>query len=289
MNHKPPVGAPNGAPPELTEEQRQRFEALRARMEEEHRVRAALLPLFQAHEYRDGDFTMPYRFFAPENLEPGKQYPIVIFLHGLGESGTDNAAQVVNNEGAAIWVADQQAGGEPCFVLAPQCPDPNEPDPKPGEAPVRWTTPALTGVLAVLDALEKEYPIDPARRYVTGLSLGGYGSWMLNAMAPDKFAAVVSCCPACLAGGGIYQEGIERSLPALLHKPLWMFHAADDGMVPVEISRRMKLALEAAGEVRDRDFFYTEYPAELHYNHFCWGAAYGDPSLRRWLLAQRQG
>ena len=64
---------------------------------------------------------------------------------------------------------------------------------------------------------------------------------------------------------------------------------ADDGMVPVEISRRMKLALEAAGEVRDRDFFYTEYPAELHYNHFCWGAAYGDPSLRRWLLAQRQG
>ena len=78
MDHKPPVGAPNGAPPELTEEQRQRFEALRARMEEEHRVRAALLPLFQAHEYRDGDFTMPYRFFAPENLERGKQYPIVI-------------------------------------------------------------------------------------------------------------------------------------------------------------------------------------------------------------------
>ena len=277
-------------PRELTDEQKLAMEAMRARTQAEQQRRAERwLPRFHARVSHVDGIELPYRLYVPEKLKPQRRYPIVVFLHGIGECGTDNRAQIAANEGAVVWAEDQEAGGEPCFILAPQCPDPNEPAPKPGEAPVRWTTPPLTGVLAVLDALEKEYPIDPARRYVTGLSLGGYGSWMLNAMAPDKFAAVVSCCPACLAGGGIYQEGIERSLPALLHKPLWMFHAADDGMVPVEISRRMKLALEAAGEVRDRDFFYTEYPAELHYNHFCWGAAYGDPSLRRWLLAQRQG
>ena len=258
-----------------------------ARLKAEHDARAALLPYFQAHEMTHEGYTLPYRLYVPENLEEGKQYPIVLFLHGLGESGTDNESHIVNNEGAAIWVQDHLDGGEPRFVLAPQLPDPKDPDARPGEPGVRWTLKAQKAILALLDQLLEQYPIDACRQYITGLSLGGYGSWMLQTRS-TRFAAVVSCCPACLADGGIYYKGIADAAPALDDTALWMFHAADDAAVPVEISRLMKQELEINTHVCGRDFFYTEYPAELHYNHFCWGAAYANAEMRQWMFRQRK-
>lgn len=264
------------------------MEAMREQIAAEQESRRALLPLFQARVKRDGDYVLPYRLFVPKELETGKRYPIVVFLHGLGECGVDNASHIVNNEGAAVWVNDQLAGGEPRFVLAPQCPDPKEPKPLFGQPTVRWTTPALHAILALLEDLQSAYPIDEQRMYLTGLSLGGYGVWMLQCMSMGKFAAVVSCCPACLANGSVYTNGIADCAMTLDNTALWMFHAADDAAVPVEVSRAMKMELELNGHVCGRDFRYTEYPAELGYNHGCWVAAYADEEMRKWMFAQRK-
>ena len=259
-----------------------------ARIKAETEAREALLPYFQACETTHEGYTMPYRLYVPAGLEEGKKYPIVLFLHGLGESGTDNVGHIVNNEGAAIWVNDHLNGGEPRFVLAPQLPDPKDPDAAEGEPGVRWTLKAQKAILALLDELLVQYPIDENRQYITGLSLGGYGSWMLQTLSVGRFACVVSCCPACLAEGGIYHKGIADCATTLDNTALWMFHAEDDGMVPVAISRLMKEQLELNTRVCGRDFFYTEYPAEHHYNHFCWGAAYANEEMRAWMFQQRK-
>lgn len=259
-----------------------------ARIQAEQETRRALLPQFQANTAEYEGYSLPYRLYIPDGLEPGKTYPIVLFLHGLGESGTDNESHIINNEGAAIWVNDHLNGGEPRFVLAPQLPDPKDPDAKPDEPAVRWTLKAQKTILSLLDQLLERYPIDPNRQYITGLSLGGYGSWMLQTLSDGRFAAVVSCCPACLANGDIYRKGIADCAPTLDSTALWMFHAADDAAVPVEISRLMKQELEINTRVCGRDFFYTEYPAELHYNHFCWGAAYANEDMRRWVFQQHK-
>ncbi len=273
--------ADNRTPPQLPEE-------VLARLKAEKEAREAVLPRFQALETTHEGYTMPYRLYVPEGMDPGKKYPIVLFLHGLGECGTDNVSHVVNNEGAVIWVCDHLNGGEPRFVLAPQLPDPNEAEPVPGQPNVRWTLAAQKAILALLDELLARYPIDEKRQYVTGLSLGGYGAWMLQTLSQGRFAAVVSCCPACLAEGGIYKKGIDDCAMVLDDTPLWMFHAADDATVPVEISRLMKQDLEINTRVCGRDFFYTEYPAELHYNHFCWGAAYANEEMRQWMFRQKK-
>ena len=257
-----------------------------ARIQAEQDARAAILPKMQALETTYEGHTVPYRFYVPEGLEEGKKYPLVLFLHGLGESGTDNVGHVVNNEGAAIWVNDHLNGGEPRFVLAPQLPDPKDPDAEPGEANLRWTLKTQKAILALLDELAAKYPIDENRQYITGLSLGGYGSWMLQERSGGRFAAVVSCCAACLAEGGIYTRGIEECAPVLSVTPFWMFHAEDDGVVTVEVSRQMKQQLENKGLVCGQDFFYTEYPADCHYNHFCWGAAYATEEMRQWMFRQ---
>lgn len=272
---------------EMTEEEKKRFEEMRARMEEAMKAREPYLNQMEACSRVDGDFELPYRLYVPQ-IEAGKKYPIVIFLHGIGECGTDNRRHVVGNDGAPAWLKPLPGTDEPYFVMAPQLPAPQENGVDPEVEPnIRWTDAALKGILNALADVEAKYPIDADRRYLTGLSLGGYGSWMLNTMAPDLFAAVVTCCPACLflGKGRVYDKGIADSVPALMNKAVWMFHAEDDPVVPVEVSRKMKAALEAAGKT---DFHFTEYPADRHYQHACWDAAYADAEMRQWLFAQRK-
>lgn len=279
-------------PRKLTDEQKLAMEAMRARTQAEQQRRAERwLPRFHARVSHVDGIELPYRLYVPEKLKPQRRYPIVVFLHGIGECGTDNRAQIAANEGAVVWAEDQEAGGEPCFILAPQCPDPMERDENGEVINARWTPLALRAVAEALRVVEKTYPIDTTRRYLTGLSLGGYGAWMLNAMTPGTFAAVVTCCPACLYGKPFHAEVDHKAIGdcalSLDDRPLWMFHAADDPAVPVLVSREMKSELELNGRVCGRDFFYTEYPASLGYGHNCWTAAYGDETMRRWLLAQR--
>jgi len=132
--------------------------------------------------------TLPYRLFVPRNYDPAKKYPLILFLHGAGERGDDNEAQL-KHAGVLRLVSDDVAAKHPSFLVAPQCPEKDtwgglprgrKSDFKAADRPSK----AMRLAMALLDALEKEYSIDPARRYVTGLSMGGFGSFDLCARRP---------------------------------------------------------------------------------------------------------
>ena len=270
-----PMPEPTQMPPmELPPEFAQRA----AREETEKQARLPYVDLFRSGQAAYGGLTMPYRLYTPQT-EPGKRYPLVVFLHGGGERGDDNVLPLIANDGALVWVKDQLEGtGEPCFVLAAQCPSEG----------FGWMQDHLLVCSAALDAVIAENPVDEARLYLTGMSMGGGGCWRMNYLFPNRFAAVVPMCSAaCIAGPGqVDQIGVGLAADAFVGKPLWIVHAADDFVVTPETSRSLVRALEARGQDRDRDFYYTEYPAVCGYNHACWEPAYADPTLRRWLFKQ---
>ena len=243
-------------------------------------ARKPIAELFQAGSVTHDGYTLPYRLYVPEYPEAGRVYPMVVFLHGGGERGCDNVSHILANDGAAVWVRDQMEGtGEACLVLAAQCPAKG-----PG-----WLEPALLTLADAINAIMENYPVDPNRIYLTGMSMGGGGCWRMNYMFPDLFAAVVPICSACgldEAGKEIDPDAINAAAEAFAGKPLWVFHAADDVVVPPETSRSLVRALEAKGKQRGVDFFYTEYPAECGYNHGSWNPAYEWSLMRQWLFRQ---
>jgi predicted peptidase len=217
--------------------------------------------------------TLPYRLLKPEGYDAKQRYPLVLFLHGAGERGDDNDKQLIH--AVPQFLRAEMRKQYPCFLIAPQCPaafkwvdadwsaaahkQPAEPT-----EPMRLT-------MELLDALPKEWSIDPKRVYVTGLSMGGFGAWDIAARRPDRFAAVAPVC-----GGAD-----EATAPALAKIPHWVFHGAKDGVVKPDRSRTMVEALKkAGGEPR-----YTEYP---NVGHDSWNPAYADPKLYEWLFAQKR-
>lgn len=216
---------------------------------------------------------LAYRVLAPAGVKAGARYPLVLFLHGAGERGTDNLAQL---KYLPAWLAEP-ANREafPCFVVAPQC------RPEKKWADVDWSsgksspqkpvpTLDMLGAIAALEETLRREPVDPARVYLTGLSMGGYGSWDLAARMPGRFAAVLPIC-----GGGD-----EATAPKLAKLPIWCFHGDADQAVPVERSRSMIEALRAAGgEPR-----YSELAGV---GHDSWTPAYRDRAVLDWLFAQR--
>lgn len=216
---------------------------------------------------------LPYRLLKPVNHDPNKAYPLVLFLHGAGERGTDNTIQLVH--GMADFASDLNRLRYPCFVMAPQCPaeqkwveidwtlDAHEMPPEPSSA--------LKLTLAAMDQLATEFRIDAQRLYVTGLSMGGYGTWDLIQRFPDKFAAAVPVC-----GGGD-----EKYASRLAKLPIWAFHGVHDTAVKPHRSRRMIAEIQAAGGKPG----YTEYP---DVGHDSWHRAYSDPHMMSWLFKQRR-
>lgn len=236
-------------------------------------ARAVAVNDLQARVYTDaGGKKLPYRLFVPVNYDATKQYPLVVFLHGAGQRGDDNRAQV-DNAGALVFVQGEAQVRYPCFFLAPQCPAGQQwvntewgkgsysTAAVPISDPLRMT-------LETVQALQKEFSIDAKRLYVTGLSMGGYGAWDLVLRNPSLFAAVVPICGA----------GDPSQAAKLKGMGIWAFHSADDGTVPVSGSRDMIRALWAAGQTPG----YTEYQ---DYGHFAWDPAYGVPGLQRWMFA----
>lgn len=184
---------------------------------------------------------------------PAAGWPLVIFLHGSGERGHDLAK--VKAYGPA---RDASAGRRFPFVLvAPQVPD--------GMA---WDSDALEALRA--DLVER-LPIDPDRVLMTGLSMGGYGTWNYAVDYPDTLAAIA---PVCGAGDSDRAERIR-------HLPVWAFHGALDDAVPIAGDREMVEALKAAGG----NVKFTVYP---DVGHNAWDPAYDDAALYAWLLAQRR-
>ena len=257
-------------PDEILEMRRQRLEAKRP-----------LIDRYQAHIRHTEFFDLPYRLFVPEST--GEKLPLVLFLHGLGEVGMDNVSQLAAYHGGTVWVEEQLAGRqEACFVLAPQCPRADD---------LRWSTEQLMCIGHLIRELMEIHPIDPKRIYVTGLSLGGFGTCSINRIFPGMFAALVPCCSAFLAGmpgnNVIRDFDIGPCAEAMLKKPVWFFHAEDDEAVPVSISRMLYDNLYDLGRRPGEDFRYTEYPADLGYNHACWEPAYANAEMRAWLFRQK--
>ena len=215
-----------------------------------------------------------YRLLGPKSITPGTRYPLVIFLHGAGERGNDNLSQL---KYFPTWMAEQSARqAHPCFVLAPQCRDEQkwvDVDWSKIESTPQSPTPTVD-MLAVIAALEdtlQREPIDPARIYLTGLSMGGYGSWDLAARMPNRFAAVLPIC-----GGGD-----EATAAKIKDLPIWCFHGDADTAVRVERSRTMIEALRAAGGA-------PKYSELAGVGHDSWTPAYRDPDVLTWLFAQKK-
>ena len=222
----------------------------------------------EAAVMESGGRALPYRLFAPDAVRPDHRYPLVVFLHGAGERGTDNAAQL--KHGVADILRFSREHNEPCYLLAPQCP-----------AGVWWMLPPAGGapagdepfmaVLALTDRLLAEKPIDPQRIYITGLSMGGFGTWAALELRPGFFAAAVPIC-----GGGR-----PAAAAGFAKVPVWAFHGADDPVVPPLRSREMVDALRAAGAKPG----YTEYPGV---GHDSWIPAYRDAVMLSWMFKQRR-
>jgi predicted peptidase len=194
-----------------------------------------------------------YLLFLPQGYGESKQHwPLILFLHGSGESGTNLVK--VKKRGLPRIVESKPAF--PFIVVSPQ---------SPGHG---WNNGAL---MALLDDVISKYRVDPDRIYLTGLSMGGYGTWSLAAAHPERFTAIVPIC-----GGGNTADA--NKLAAL---PIWAFHGAKDRIVPVQRSREMVAAIRAAGG----SVKYTEYPEA---QHDCWTQTYDNPELYKWLLAQKR-
>jgi predicted peptidase len=194
-----------------------------------------------------------YLLFLPQGYEQSKQrWPLMLFLHGSGESGT-NLAKVKTHGPPKIVESKPDF---PFILVSPQ------------SAGRGWNDDTLN---ALLDRVIRKYRVDKHRVYLTGLSMGGYGTWSLAAAHPEKFAAIVPIC-----GGG--NPADAKQLAAL---PIWVFHGAKDRTVPVQRSQEMVEAIRAAGG----NVKFTEYPEA---GHDCWTETYDNPELYNWLLAQKR-
>ena len=232
---------------------------------------AADLTTAQTFQSPDGE-TLKYRIHVPANLPAGKKVPLILFLHGAGERGDDNVAQL--KHGVTDLIRFGMTNGE-AVVIAPQCPagmqwvNPTWSAPS-HLMPSMPSTPMKLAILLLQDAMSK-LPVDPARIYVTGISMGGYGTWDILQRKPGLFAAAVPIC-----------GGADTTLaPALKNIPIWAFHGDKDGAVPVSRSRDMVKALQACGSKVQ----YREYP---NAGHDVWTRTYSDKAVLTWLFAQKK-
>jgi predicted peptidase len=244
----------------------------------------ALAAAFKPYVFRSAkDERMPYRLFTPARLEPGRSYPLVVFLHGAGGGGTDNLKQLqgANVFGALVWTLPENERRHPAFVLAPQtdvnwaCTMYDPKNPPKTLADIRWCPPEALGLGAnlafqLIDSLLGTLPIDRSRIYVTGHSMGGAGAWHMIAHRPRFFAAAVPVCG----------HPLPATAQAVKDVPVWNFHGVVDEIEPVATSRVMIDALrKIGGQPR-----HTEYTGVGH-DVFMW--AYTEPAVIEWLFAQR--
>jgi predicted peptidase len=198
-----------------------------------------------------------YLLFLPDGYgaDAAKRWPLILFLHGAGERG-NNIWLVAKHGPPKI---DTVATNFPFIVVSPQCPE--------GKI---WSNDLL---LAMLDEIEKQYAVDTHRVYLTGLSMGGFGTWSLGLSHPERFAAIAPIC-----GGGEFITPLLADKAMLASLPVWAFHGAKDPVVPVAESERMVNLLKKNGvhEVK-----FTVYPEA---QHDCWTQTYANPELFAWFL-----
>ena len=226
-----------------------------------------------------GDASYRYQVYVPADWSKKKKWPVILFLHGAGERGGDGLIQTEVGIGTAIRRHVERV---PAIVVFPQC------------LKDRWwpESEMQAQALKALDEAIKEFNGDAARVYLTGISMGGYGTWAIAANNPSRFAALAPVCggvrtpprvaipsgtPAAEAAGDPYKAVAQK----VGSTPVWVFHGGADTVVPVEESRKMVEALKASGgNVR-----YNEYEGV---GHNSWDKAYGEPEFFTWLLSQKR-
>jgi len=193
-----------------------------------------------------------YLLFLPEGYGKKQQrWPMILFLHGAGERGSD--LNLVKKHGPAKIVENKK--DFPFIVVSPQCPQ------------GQWWTEKVEVLINLLDDIVSRYNVDTGRIYLTGLSMGGYGTWTLAAAYPERFAAIVPVC----GGGQLYMADRFKEIP------VWAFHGAKDYLVPPAKSKEMVNAINTfGGNAR-----LTVYPDAAHDS---WTATYDNPELYDWLL-----
>ena len=234
--------------------------------------------MFQERAVKIGSTEYHFRVFTPKGWSRKKKPPVILFLHGAGERGDDNMAQTRVGIAPAIL---RQQDSFPFVVVIPQCPKNRW-----------WTEPAMQALaLKALDQTVAEFNGDTKRTYLTGLSMGGYGSWAIVANNPGRFAALAIVCGGIRPPAGITlpkeatpSTTVADPYAAVAAKvgktPVWVFHGSADQAVPVSESRKMVEALKAAGgNVR-----YNEYEGV---GHNSWDKAYGEAEVFSWMLAQK--
>lgn len=215
--------------------------------------------------------SLPYRLLKPANYDPAKKYPLVLFLHGSGERGTDNHSHILSSKGAYEFI--NTAHDYAYFMPIPQCPMNDN------WTEIEWNklqyimnaepTESMRLVMELIEKVQGEFSIDPARIYATGLSMGGMGTWDLVIRKPKWFAAAITVC----GGYDKTQASLIKNIPFLV------FHGSTDPVVPVEGSRTMVKALKAVGARVE----YVEYEGA---DHFIWERTYTDKKVIDWLFSQ---
>jgi predicted peptidase len=224
-----------------------------------------------------------YQVYVPDDWTPHQKWPVILFLHGSGERGDDGLLQTDVGIGMAIRTNRSEVRA---IVVMPQCPK-----------NTWWMMPPMEDVaMATLENATREFHGDPQRTYLTGISMGGYGTWHLAAKHPGRFAALVVIC------GGIHPRAAVLKLYPELTKlaapdspksyadaaarigktPVWIFHGANDNIVPVTESQGMYEAMKQIGA----EVHYTEYSGV---GHASWDKAYDDPKLFPWLFSKSLG
>lgn len=235
---------------------------------------------FEARAVKVEGETAYYQVFIPAGVQTAASthLPVILFLHGSGERGSDGIKQTYSGLGPYL----REHSDFPALVVFPQAAKHSE-----------WSGRNNRMAVAALDATIAEFGADPTRQYLTGMSMGGYGSWNIALDDPHRFAAIVPVCGAVLAPRAkrptlfveqVAQETDPYAVIAkrLQHTPIWIFHGALDDVVPPDDDRRLHAAFQSANA---RDVRYTEFPEG---NHNAWDATYADPAMWAWLFAQKR-
>jgi predicted peptidase len=209
----------------------------------------------QAKVFEMANIKFNYLLYLPPDYakEVDKKWPLIIFLHGSGERGSD--VNMLKKHGPPKLLEEKESPLAGRFVVvSPQCP-----------AEHHWTVEMGN---ALLDSILADYRIDKSRVYLTGLSMGGFGTWTWAAANPERFAAIAPIC-----GGGD-----PKKADKLKDLPIWAFHGEMDHTVPIHRTEEMIEALKAAG---DKEVKFTRYPEA---GHDSWTKSYANPELYEWFL-----
>lgn len=201
-------------------------------------------------------YSYNYLKYLPKNYDSKTKFPLLLFLHGAGERGTNLEKVAVHGPPKLI----KQGRQFPFIVISPQCPKES-----------RWDPNALN---AMLDQIIESHAVDESRIYCTGLSMGGFGTWALGGSHPNRFAAFAPIC-----GGGVDRTAFDSF--EMAKKPVWVFHGDADSVVPLEESKRMVRALKRRGGKPK----FTIYKGV---NHDSWTETYNNPKLYEWFLSHKK-